>query len=134
LSSPTRVLLNYAQILSIAATVPLHVGDTFQIATPTLIDVDGNIISPSSSFTYTSRNSNTATVDDSGLVTAVAIGSATIQISYGGLQAQLTIAVLEPNAPTATIAQPIVSSYPAKFVVTAPDVPSLGVRSPFNFS
>jgi Bacterial Ig-like domain (group 2) len=132
--TPTTVLLDFASILSIAATVPIHVGGTYQIPAPTLIDSVGNIITPESSFSYSSRNSNVATVSDSGLVTGVSLGSATIQVSYSGLVAQLTAAVLEPNAPTAQIAQPIVGNYPAKFYLAPPDVPSLGVRAPFSFS
>ena len=66
----------------------LLVGETVQLSA----DVDG--------VTWSSASANIATVDDSGLVTAVALGSATIKASKDGYKdGSISITVTKPAAP-----------------------------------
>jgi hypothetical protein len=130
MATPTRLLLTFGTVLSVATVVPLHVGDSYSIPVPTLVDVNGLPVTPTNAFTFTSNNSAIASVDSNGLVTASAIGNAQISVSYGGLTAQVTIAVLQPSAATDQIAQPLVSTYPSKFFLAPPPVAALGVIAP----
>jgi hypothetical protein len=125
IGTPTNVLLNFAQVLSDNPVVALHVGDTYQIS-PTLIDSAGNILAPTSTFTYTSLNANIATVSAGGLMTANAIGNAQIRVSYGGQQATLSVSVLQPTAPTAQFCSPIRSTnYPSKWLMHTAYTPAI---------
>lgn len=67
--------------------VTMQAGGTYQlypVADPATADV---------SFTYQSSDTSVATVDDAGLVTAVASGKATVTASSGGKSASCTITV-----------------------------------------
>jgi len=73
------------------ATASKQVGQTQQF-TAVAKDASGNTIS-GVTFTWSSSNTNVATVNDSGLATAVAVGSATITASAGDKSGTATLTV-----------------------------------------
>ncbi|MDG0810446.1 S-layer homology domain-containing protein [Cohnella rhizosphaerae] len=83
-----------------SAAYSLSIGGTHQSAATALYD-DNSTKALSSGVTYSSSNSEVATVDASGLVTAVAAGEATITAQYGNYQAQATVTVSDTPLPPA---------------------------------
>ena len=77
--------------LSHSGTVTLNVGDALQL---------GATVTPDASVTWTSKKAKVATVDASGLVHAVAEGTATITAKAGGKSAKVKIKVVDPWKPT----------------------------------
>lgn len=78
-ASPASVSLN-----SVGATVQLQIQATFSA---------GNVEYVTSNATYASNNNSVATVSQSGVVTAISQGSATIIASYGGMAASIPVNV-----------------------------------------
>ena len=77
--------------LSHSGTVTLNVGDALQL---------GATVTPEAPVTWTSKKAKVATVDASGLVHAVAEGTATITAKAGGKSAKVKIKVVDPWKPT----------------------------------
>ena len=74
------------------------IGETLQLNASAL-DVIGNTI-PDKTFTWLSSNENSVTVSSSGLVTAVAVGSATITATTDGVSGTaFVIVVVFPSPP-----------------------------------
>ena len=74
------------------------IGETLQLNASAL-DVIGNTI-PDKTFTWSSSNENSVTVSSSGLVTAVAVGSATITATTDGVSGTaFVIVVVFPSPP-----------------------------------
>lgn len=73
-------------------TVALEVEDVFTIVATVLPENATN-----KAVTYESKNPEVATVDSYGLVTAVAEGTAVIEVTAGGKTAQLTVTVTVPE-------------------------------------
>jgi hypothetical protein len=80
------------------ATASKQVGQTQQF-TAVAKDASGNIIS-GVTFTWSSSNTDVATVDSSGLATAKAPGDAIITASAGGKSGTATLTVTAPPPPT----------------------------------
>src|ERR1700749_5163512 len=81
---PASITLNAA-----GATKQLTVEATYS---------DESSVNVTSSATYASNSTSVATVSQSGLVTAVGKGSATVIASYGGLASSVSITVSIPTA------------------------------------
>lgn len=77
--------------LSHSGTVTLNVGDALQL---------GATVTPEAPVTWMSKKAKVATVDASGLVHAVAEGTATITAKAGGKSAKVKIKVVDPWKPT----------------------------------
>ena len=77
--------------LSHSGTVTLNVGDALQL---------GATVTPEAPVTWTSKKAKVATVDASGLVRAVAEGTATITAKAGGKSAKVKIKVVDSWKPT----------------------------------
>lgn len=77
--------------LSHSGTVTLNVGDALQL---------GATVTPEAPVTWTTKKAKVATVDASGLVHAVAEGTATITAKAGGKSAKVKIKVVDPWKPT----------------------------------
>ncbi len=77
--------------LSHSGTVTLNVGDALQL---------GATVTPDAPVTWASKKAKVATVDASGLVHAVAEGTATITAKAGGKSAKVKIKVVDPWKPT----------------------------------
>jgi len=75
----------------------LGVGTTLQL-TSTLFDGNGGELSGDVS--WDSSNNSVASVNDSGLVTAVAEGAATITASAGGQSGSAVVTVVNSNPPS----------------------------------
>lgn len=87
--------------LSIAiATNPLMYGMSAQ-ASATITDASGNT-SPASGVTWSSANSSVADVNASGLVTAAAVGNATISATAGGVTGQILV-IVAPGPPASVV-------------------------------
>ncbi|HKI75421.1 MAG TPA: Ig-like domain-containing protein [Pseudomonadales bacterium] len=84
------------------SAVTLTAGNTQQL-TATAKDASNATIS-GATFTYASSDTTVATVDSSGLVTAVAAGTATITATSGGVDGTATITVNAATAVTGTAA------------------------------
>ena len=94
----TTVIVNQAPVASVTVTPTtrsLTVGQTFTL-TATARDAGGTVIS-GAPITWTSSNTAVATVSTSGVVTAVAAGSASIDATSGTASGTATITVT--NAP-----------------------------------
>lgn len=83
-----------------SAAYSLNVGGTHQSAATAVYD-DESTKALSSGVTYSSSHSEVATVDASGMVTAVAAGEAVITAQYGNYQAQATVTVSDTPLPPA---------------------------------
>ncbi len=94
MSTPTRLLATANQVISSTSIIFLPPGGTARVL-PALLDVDSNVQQPSSAFTFVSSNTPFATVDSNGVVTAVAVGNATIGVSYGGLTCDVAVTVTD---------------------------------------
>lgn len=75
--------------------VNLPVSFVFQIV-PSFLDQNSNIVISSDHITYSSTDSAIATVDANGLLTAVAVGTCSINASSSTLNATLNITVYVP--------------------------------------
>ncbi len=86
--TPTGVALSSTQ-------AALSVGDTLQL-TASLMPV--SVSAPAdATFTYTSSDESVATVDSTGLVTAVSKGSTVITVSYGDVTGTCSVTVLDDS-------------------------------------
>jgi uncharacterized protein YjdB len=82
-----------ANVVVNPTALDLFVGEQAQINV-TVEDANGNTLS-GPTVTWTSQDTNIATVDSSGLVDAVAVGTATITAESGGVSATVTVEVVE---------------------------------------
>lgn len=96
------------QVTSNVSPNGVFVGDHVQLNAEPL-DLTGNVVPMP--ITYTSSNLSVATVDNFGLITALAAGSSSIGVSSGGQTARLTLTVdgnitgsiqISPTNPTTT--------------------------------
>jgi len=87
-TSPTDV--NSLVVFSNASPDGVFVGDQVQLNAEAL-DFQGNALI--AIFTYTSSNPSVATVNASGLITALAAGTTTIGVTAGGQKANLSLTV-----------------------------------------
>jgi uncharacterized protein YjdB len=87
-------------------TVTLNGVGTTQQLTVTALYSDGSSqnVSSNAATSYTSGNISVATVSSSGLITAVAAGSATITASHGGFSAAATATVNTTSGPSGLVA------------------------------
>ena len=83
------------------ATNPLMYGMSAQ-ASATITDASGNT-SPASGVTWSSTNSSVADVNSSGLVTAAAVGGATISATASGITGQILVIVAPGPAASVVI-------------------------------
>jgi len=81
-----------------SAAYTLNVGATHQTVT-TAVYSDNSTKTLASGVTYSSSNTNVATVDGTGLVTALAGGQTVISAVYEDKQAQATVTVNAPSSP-----------------------------------
>lgn len=79
------------------ASDSVYVGDTKQF-TATCADLHGNTVSCPAT-TWSSSDTNVATVDGTGLATGVNPGTVTITASIGYAQGTATLKVIQPNTP-----------------------------------
>jgi hypothetical protein len=79
------------------ASDSVYVGDTKQF-TATCTDLHGNAV-PCPATTWSSSDTNVATVDGTGLATGVDAGTVTITASIGYAQGTATLKVIQPNTP-----------------------------------
>jgi uncharacterized protein YjdB len=87
-SAPSAV--NSLQVASNVSSAGVFVGDNVQLnASP--MDLDGNVVPVP--ITYSSSNTNVATIDNFGKITAIAAGQSTISVKAGGQVANLTLTV-----------------------------------------
>lgn len=100
MSAPTRVFVNANQTITTTSAIFLPPGASTRIV-PALLDVHTNVVQPSGAFTFTSNNHPFATVDSDGVVTAVAVGRATVTVTYNGLTCDVAVTVT--NAPLGSI-------------------------------
>lgn len=77
--------------LSHGGTVTLNIGENLQLSAA---------VTPEAPVTWTSSKAKYATVDSSGLVHAVAEGTATIKAKAGKKSAKVKVKVVNPNKPT----------------------------------
>ncbi len=80
-------------------SISLHVGSLAK-ATAIAKDASGNVIS-NQTITWTSLNPSVATVSESGSVTALGLGSATIQAAVAGTTGATTLTVVDQSVPSA---------------------------------
>ncbi len=77
-----------------AETHDMNVGDVFELVATVLPEN-----ATDKAVTYESKNPEVATVNSLGLVTAVAEGTAVIEVTAGGKTAQMTVTVTVPEVP-----------------------------------
>ncbi|MEO7965337.1 MAG: Ig-like domain-containing protein [Gemmatimonadaceae bacterium] len=109
-----------APVASVSVTPPtssLAVGATAQLSAAAL-DAAGNTLAGRPA-TWASSSSSVATVDANGLVTAVAVGSATITATVSGVQGTATVSV---------------SAVPVASVAVSPASPSVNVGATVQLS
>ena len=80
---------------------PLQLGETLQLSVEAL-DENGQAVA-GVEFSWESSNTSVATVDATGLVTAVAEGTATITASAGDVQAMVEITVVSATQPVVSV-------------------------------
>ena len=80
---------------------PLQLGETLQLSVEAL-DENGQAVA-GVEFSWESNNTSVATVDATGLVTAVAEGTATITASAGDVQAMVEITVVSATQPVVSV-------------------------------
>lgn len=93
-SSRVTVQQQVSSVTVTPSTKTLYVGTTFQLSV-TAVDGRGNAMPASTAFAWSS-DAAAAAVNASGLVTANAIGTATISATAGGVTGRSTITVLSP--------------------------------------
>lgn len=87
--------------ISLSASIPIitldHLGQTFPIGISATFS-DGSVldVTDSSNLLYSSSNSNVAEVDATGILTALAVGNATLTATYAG-NLQINIPVTVPT-------------------------------------
>jgi len=113
--TPTTGLGVPARVVLTESEVQLAIGGTHQLQQPSLVDVTGNAVTPQGVFTFLRYSHDTITVDDSGLITAIASGVTEVRVTYtdvrGSLDAALTVCVAAPTQQT-------------KFVTVTDDFPA----------
>jgi len=90
-----------ASVAIAPSSVSLTQGATAQLST-TVKDTSGNVLT-GMIVTWSSSNTNVATVSSSGLVTALAAGNATITATAGGVSATASVAVQSLPVPVASV-------------------------------
>ena len=80
-------------LLSVGPTVWLEPGETLQI-TARALDADGKDL-VAATFEWMSSDLSVATIGQSGLLTAVRVGTATVSVSSGDVMAQTTVTVFD---------------------------------------
>ena len=74
---------------------------------------DGSVTNVTSQSQYTTSNASVATVSTSGLITAVASGSAIVTVNYGGLMSSISVAISNPVTLTSINANPASITLPS---------------------
>src|SRR6185437_8789470 len=102
----TKIKVTVAGVLAASvaiapSSVSLTQGATAQLST-TVKDTSGNVLT-GMIVTWSSSNTNVATVSSSGLVTALAAGNATITATAGGVSATASVAVQSLPVPVASV-------------------------------
>lgn len=91
------VAFSVADIVATPATISLDSTDTATTATISVIGLKGALYSPieldNAECTFVSDDPAIANVDENGVVTPVATGTATITITYGGVSDEITVTV-----------------------------------------
>jgi hypothetical protein len=100
-SSSTSPVVRSPSLSITIATNPLMAGMSAQ-ASATITDASGNT-SPASGVTWSSETSSVADVNASGLVTAAAVGNATISATAGGVTGQILVFVVPGPAASVVI-------------------------------
>lgn len=99
---PTQPPTNPTPVVTSVTVTPanstMSVGQTVQLKA-TDIDQSGTVMTGQTN-TWTSSNKSVANVSSSGMVTAVAAGSATIKATNGSISGSATITVSAPTQPT----------------------------------
>jgi uncharacterized protein YjdB len=109
-SGTSTINLIAAPVASVTAaptSVSLTAGQTSQLSA-TAKDQYGDVIT-TDPVSWSSSNNGVAKVSSSGLVTAVATGSATITVTIGGMQATVDVTVSQVAVATVTVAPTAVS-------------------------
>lgn len=87
----------------------LHLGDTLQL---TAICKDNDVTVDSPVITWSSSNESIMTIDSNGLITSIALGSATITGQFNGVTGTLDLNVIErPHTYTITLSESSKSLY-----------------------
>lgn len=93
--TPTAIVVT--EIAATPATISLDSSDTATTATISVIGLKGTLYSPieleNADCEFVSDTPATATVDENGVVTAVATGSAVITVTYGGVSDEVDVVV-----------------------------------------
>lgn len=97
-AAPPPQLPQLVEISVSPQAVSLTVGQTRQLVVTAKYD-DQSTKTVTSEATYTSSNTQVASVSSQGLVTAVAAGQATITVSYEGKEATVNVTVSQPSPP-----------------------------------
>lgn len=84
-----------ASVTVVSAADTLLAGDTLRLEAEAL-DANGHAV-PGAAFSWSSSNESVATVDDSGLVTAVGDGTASVTATSGSASGSATVTVETPN-------------------------------------
>jgi uncharacterized protein YjdB len=82
---------------TVAAQVNLLVGGTKQI-NATVLNAAGGVIGSPPPVTYLSSSTAVATVSGTGLITAVALGTAVVTVASGDAKAEITVNVVSDSA------------------------------------
>ena len=100
---PKLVSDNTTEVTLNSNSTTLYVGESYTL-TATVKNANGKT-------TYTSNNTNVATVDSNGKITAKSSGTTTVTVTNNGVSATFTVYVLQPNPtePTPTEAKTIVN-------------------------
>ena len=94
-SAITVTVVPVASVTVAPASLGLTVGQTGQLGA-TVKDANGNVLT-GRTITWTSNNTGVATVNASGLVTAVAVGTAMVTASCGGQSGTSNVSVSGPS-------------------------------------
>ncbi|HSY84912.1 MAG TPA: Ig-like domain-containing protein [Gemmatimonadaceae bacterium] len=100
-STITFIAAPVATVSLSPTTVTLNSGQTAQL-TATAKDQYGDVITTDAA-TWSSSNTNVATVSSSGLVKAVGTGSATVTVTIGGVQATASVTVAQAAVASVTV-------------------------------
>lgn len=93
----TAKAMSVTEIAATPATISLSAADTSITETISVIGLKGELYSPikidNTDCTFVSDTPATATVDEAGIVTAVATGSAKVTVTYNGISDEIDIVV-----------------------------------------